>query len=319
MNFLENKIKELSEYLPPMTKRMDFEDFWEETIQIAKSVDLRPEFMEYDYPCDQVKVYSISYNGFDDTRIYGWYIIPVFLKKEKYPCLINYHGYTGSRGVPADFMAWAMMGLAVITIDCRGQGGVTGNKATYSSGITDNVTNKGILDKYEYYYRHVYMDSLKAIDFAEVCPEVDKDRIIINGGSQGGALGMAVSCLDHRHKIAMVDVPSNSNIERRVEGCHGAFTGVKDYLTRYPEHLNKAYETLSYFDTMNMADKITCKIFASVALKDDVCPAVCYFASYNRITAPKQIEVYPFNGHDGAYHVQFEKKLRYLRESGILL
>jgi cephalosporin-C deacetylase len=318
MNFLENKIKELSEYLPPLTKRMDFEDFWEETIQIAKSVDLRPEFMEYDYPSNQVKVYSISYNGFDDTRIYGWYIIPVFLKKEKYPCLINYHGYTGSRGVPADFMAWAMMGLAVISIDCRGQGGVTGNKATYSSGITDNLTNKGILDKYEYYYRHVYMDCLKAIDFAEACPEVDKDRIIINGVSQGGALGMAVSCLDHRHKIALVDVPSNSNIERRVEGCHGSFTGVKDYLTRYPEHLEKAYETLSYFDTMNMADKITCKIFASVALKDEVCPAVCYFASYNRITAPKQIEVYPFNGHDGAYPVQFEKKLRYLKESGIL-
>ena len=40
----------------------------------------------------------ISYNGFDETRIHGWLILPVFLKQERYPCLIHYHGFTGDRG-----------------------------------------------------------------------------------------------------------------------------------------------------------------------------------------------------------------------------
>lgn len=317
MSYPEDAIRELYEYRPPLTKREDFDLFWQETLRQTKAVALRPAMEEYDYPSGSVKVYDISYNGFDETRIHGWYIVPEFLKREKYPCVINYHGYSGSRGEPADFMAWAMMGLAVLSVDCRDQGGITGNCARYSSGIIENVTNKGILDKYEYYYRAVYMDCIKAIDFAESCEKVDKDRIVLHGISQGGALGMAVSCLDRRPKLTLVDVPSNSNLERRVEGPYGSFRGVAEYLKKYPEHLEKAYETLSYFDTMNMADKIRCRVFAAVGLKDETCPAVCYFASYNRISAPKQICIYPFNGHEGA-KIHMERKMRCLRENGIV-
>lgn len=87
---------------------------------------------------------------------------------------------------------------------------------------------------------------------------------------------------------------------------------------RYPDQTDRVLETLSYFDTMNMADRIRCPIFASVALGDQVCPAKCYYASYNRITAPKEITVYPFNGHDGAGDAHMERELGYLRESGFL-
>lgn len=318
MTFLENEIKELSEYKPSLTKREDFDLFWKDTITKARTVPLEPKVEKYDYPSSYVTVYDITYNGFDDTRIHGWYIVPSFLKEDKYPCIINYHGFGGSRGVPSDFMMWVMMGMAVISVDCREQGGETGNCANYSSGLTMNVNSKGILDKNEYYYRAVYMDCLKAMDFAETCNEIDKDRIVIHGISQGGGIGMAMCALDDRPKIGLFDVPSNSNIEKRVEMGYGSYKSVTEYLKIYPERLEKVYETLSYFDTMNMADKIQCKVFASVALEDTTCPAKCYFASYNRITSPKQIEVYPFNGHDGAYPVQIEKKLRFLKDSGIV-
>ena len=318
MSFLEERIEELSKYIPPQTKRDDFDAFWESTIQQAKSVPLHAKAEKIDYPSPYVTVYDISYQGFDETRIHGWYIVPNFVNKEKIPCLINYHGFTGNRGTPPGFMHWVLMGMAVISIDCRQQGGSTGNCAHYSSGMVSNVTSMGILDKNEYYYRAVYMDSLKAIDFAATCVQVDMNKIIIHGTSQGGALGMAVCALDHRPKIGLVNVPSNSNLEKRVENENGSFTSVTEYLKRNPQQLEKAYETLSYFDTMNMADKITCDIYASVALKDTTCPAKCYFASYNRIQSKKQIEVYPFNGHDGAHEVHLEKELRYLRSSGIL-
>lgn len=77
-------------------------------------------------------------------------------------------------------------------------------------------------------------------------------------------------------------------------------------------------KTLSYFDTMNHAEHITCPVYASVALKDNICPAECFFAAYNRITAPKQITIYPFNGHDGARHIHWQKKLEYLQNMGII-
>lgn len=319
MNYLEKKINELEQYLPPLTKRADFDAFWEQTIKQARQVPLNAVLTDIHYPSPYVTVYELCYHGFDQTPIYGWYLVPTFLKEDSFPCLVNYHGFTGDRGVPSDFMHWVMMGMAVISVDCREQGGKTGNCAHYSnSGLVTNVNSKGILDKNEYYYRAVYMDCLKALDFAQTRKEIDMSRIVIKGVSQGGALGMAICALDDRPKAAFVNVPSNSNIEARIEGRYGSFSSVTDYLKKFPQHLEQAYETLSYFDTMNMADKIKCKVFASVALNDTTCPAKCYFASYNRITSFKHIDVYPFNEHDGAYPVQIEKELRYLKEYHIL-
>lgn len=314
-NYVEKASEDLFDYYPPLTKREDFYEFWKSTIEKAKSVPLNSTLQEYAYPSPYVKVYEITYNGFDDTRIHGWYMIPTFVKKEKYPCIIHYHGFGGNAGSPSDFMKWIIMGIAVISIDCRDQSGKTVDNGKYSSGYKNNVVCKGILDKEEYYFRAVYMDCLKAIDFAYEQKEVNKEKIIIAGGSQGGALGMAVCALDDRPYMAMVDVPSNSNLEKRVEGAHGAFSSVTEYLKAYPEKTDKVLETLSYFDTMNMAHNIKCKVLASVALKDNVCPAKYYFATYNRIQSPKDIKIYPFNGHEGGRETHNEIKLRFLKEN----
>lgn len=315
MGYIEENTKELFNYLPPLTSRDDFDDFWEDTLQQNRSIPLNPTRERYDYPSPYVDVYSITYQGFDETRIHGWYIVPKFTSDKKLPCLIHYHGYTGNRGTPANFMHWITMGIAVLSVDCRDQSGETGNSARYTSGSTQSSISKGLLDKNEYYFRAVYMDCVKAVDFACRQPEVDTERIIIEGGSQGGALGMAVCALSDRPYLAMVDVPSNSNLNKRVAGAHGSFASVTKYLGLYPHRTDQVLETLSYFDTMNMAHKIKCKVLASVGLMDNVCPAKMYFATYNRITAPKEIRIYPFNGHEGGGAVHLEEKMRFLRNN----
>lgn len=313
MGYIEEVSKQLFSYNPPLTRRDDFDEFWEETLKQARIIPLNPEMEEYDYPSDYVKVYKISYNGFDSTRIYGWYILPLFTDKKKLPCLIHYHGGGGNKGKPADYMHWITMGIAVIAVDCREQSGDTGNSASYSSGSTQNVNAKGLLDKYEYYTRALYMDNMKAIDFSCTRPELNSSKIIIEGGSQGGGIGMAVCALDDRPWLALMDVPSNTNIEKRVEMANGKYSSVTDYLKIYPDRIDRVFETLSYFDTMNMADRIRCKVFASVGLKDNTAPALYYFATYNRIKSEKEIRIYPFNGHEGGGKIQEELKLRFLR------
>ncbi|HBG76908.1 acetylxylan esterase [Eubacteriales bacterium mix99] len=309
---IREKTKDLFAYRPPLTREADFDVFWRDTIAASESVPLNPKMEKYGYPSPYVSVYSVEYNGFDETGIHGWYLVPEFVPKENLPCLIHYHGFSGNRGMPADFMQWIMMGVAVLSVDCRDQSGVTGNCADYSGGYTKNVVCKGILDKNEYYFRAVYMDCKKAIDFACSRPEINPKRIAMEGGSQGGALTMAVCALDSRPALALADVPSNSNLEKRVEGAHGSFSSVTDYLKLYPQHTEKAFETLSYFDTMNLASRIQCRVLASVGLQDSTCPAKLYFATYNRITSPKEIRIYPFNAHDGGRGVQNEVKLNYL-------
>ena len=320
MKYLEEKKKELEAYLPPLTRETDFDAFWEETKALSAARPLDMELVETDYPASHLRLYDVTYSGFDGAAIHGWYMEPVWdAAPGKFPCLINYHGFNGDRGMPSDFFLWTMAGMAVLTVDCREQGGRTGSSSSYgSTGIVKNVTSKGIMDPHEYYYRAVYMDCLRALDLACCLPRVDVSRLVIHGISQGGGIGTAVAGLDSRPAAALLDVPSCANLERRVLGEHGAFSAVTDYLRKYPDHTDTALRTLSYFDTMNLADRITCPVYASVALKDDVCPAQCFYAAYNRISAPKSIEVYPFNTHDGARHVHWQKKLQFLNDLGIL-
>ncbi|TBL81071.1 acetylxylan esterase [Paenibacillus thalictri] len=312
MGYVEQITEDMYRYLPPLTKKDDFDAFWAGTIRQARSVPLRPEIQPVDYPSRHVKVYDISYNGMDETRIHGWFLVPAFAKQDRYPCLIHYHGFTGSRGMPSDFMHWTAMGLAVLSIDCRDQGGRTGNHTAYSHGFALNVASKGVHDKLEYYYRFAYMDCMKAIDLACGLEEVDVSKIVIEGASQGGALGMAVCALDGRPALAMVDVPSNSNLVSRIDGYHGAFSSVAEYLKKHPDQTDLVLDNLSYFDTMNMADRIKCRVLASVALKDEVCPALMYFATYNRLRCDKEIAIYPFNGHEGGGALHTERKMAFL-------
>ncbi|MEC0241251.1 acetylxylan esterase [Paenibacillus dokdonensis] len=96
------------------------------------------------------------------------------------------------------------------------------------------------------------MGALKAIDFACAQEDIDASKIVIEGGSQGGALGTAVSALDDRPVLSMVDVPSNSNLVCRIEGNNGAFAAVVEYLNKNPEQTDLVMDNLSYFDKMNV-------------------------------------------------------------------
>lgn len=315
---LEKKLKEAEQYRPPLTKRPDFDLFWEQTLNAAKKHNVDSRFIRLDYPSPFAEVYEVRYFGYDETLIYGIYIRPLFSEKTKLPCLIQYHGFTQAAAKPSQLMHWAMLGISVLAVDCRIQGGRTGNCAGFrSGGLVENVTTLGLLDRDEYYYKAVYIDAVKAIEAVRQRPEVDEKKIIVRGTSQGGALAIAVSALSQIPALCIANVPSNSNLEARVIGRHGSFAAVNQFLQRYPEEAERAFETLSYFDTMNMADRIQSPVFASVALSDEVCPAKCFYATYNRICAEKEITVYPFNGHDGAAEVHLEKEIKWLRTKGM--
>lgn len=130
---------------------------------------------------------------------------------------------------------------------------------------------------------------------------------------QGGALSLYVSSLDDRIAVAFADIPSNCMMTERVKGEYGSFGTVANYLRRYPERTDKVLETLSYFDLINLTERITCPVYASVGLKDNVCPAKMFFAAYNRITSEKHINIQPFMGHEVRQNM-VETKLEILRK-----
>jgi cephalosporin-C deacetylase len=124
---------------------------------------------------------------------------------------------------------------------------------------------------------------------------------------------MMAAAMNPRVALCIANVPSFCWWERRVETGTACASTIADYIRRYPHTVETVFRTLSYYDVLHFADRIRCPFLGSCGLKDTLTPPDCVFAGLNKVTAEKQIEVYPFGGHEAqGFHV--EKELKWLRE-----
>ncbi|MNH98274.1 Cephalosporin-C deacetylase [compost metagenome] len=125
------------------------------------------------------EIYKIVYKGAANTRVHAWYMLPPIPIRLPISCIITFHGYSGSKGLPEDHSAWLLMGYAVLAVDIRGQGGETGNGLPQEYGMTKGWITQGILDPDNAYYRAAAIDGLRAVYCSMAQPELDPDRIFV--------------------------------------------------------------------------------------------------------------------------------------------
>jgi cephalosporin-C deacetylase len=86
------------------------------------------------------------------------------------------------------------------------------------------------------------------------------------------------------------------------------------YCKTHRDQVEQVFATLSYFDGVNFAARATAPALFSVALMDEVCPPSTVFAAYNHYAGPKEISVWPYNGHEGGAGFQRAAQIRYLAD-----
>lgn len=311
---IEELQDQLKNYTPELTKLVDFDLFWEQTKQELKGIPLNIRCDLSAYPSSEIEVYNISCQSLFNETLRGWYILPK-QRKQKIPCVIEYRGFMSRVGQPMQYLNWVTMGYAVLVLDIRGQGGQTSDTHPYPAPYLPHLLTHGLLDQTIYYQRRLFADALRAVDVAEALTDIDNRYIVLSGISQGGALAMAAASLaGERIFMTFADVPSSSDVFQRIKEEKGSFSGIADYLRLYPDDLEQVMNVQTYFDTMNMAEWIKCPVVASVAGKDQVCPAKNYFATYNRIKSQKELFIYPYNGHEGGGETHILKKMHILFE-----
>jgi cephalosporin-C deacetylase len=65
---------------------------------------------------------------------------------------------------------------------------------------------------------------------------------------------------------------------------------------------------------VNFAARAAAPALYSVVLMDDVCPLSTVFAAYNHYAGPKELQIWPYNGHEGGATFQPPIQLRWLRD-----
>ena len=131
------------------------------------------------------------------------------------------------------------------------------------------------------------------------------------GCSQGGGFAFATAALDDRIDQCIADIPFLCDWINYFQLTH--WPEMERWIADQPQRSWKStLRTLSYFDTMNLADRIRCPTIMSIGLQDNVCPPTTCFNTFNRIPGKKIYRIYADKGHGlgKEHHAWVWKQLR---------
>ncbi|WP_236045526.1 acetylxylan esterase [Paractinoplanes ovalisporus] len=308
---------QLATYRSTQTAPDGFDEFWAETLAEAAKHDIDVRLSEVETGLETISTYDVRFRGFSGQEVAAWLRVPAHATGPL-PAVVQYVGYGGGRGHALENLLWASAGFAHLQMDTRGQGsgwslGVTADEAPAQPQVP-GVMTRGILDPATYYYRRMFTDAVRAVDAARSLDTVDSSRVAVVGGSQGGGNALAVAGLRSDLAAVVAFVPFLSDFPRALRVTESyPYKEIIDYLVVHRPDVEAVHRTLQFFDGVNFAARATAPALFSAALRDTVCPPSTVFGSFHEYGGEKEIEVWPYNGHEGGGIFDEERALRFLR------
>lgn len=272
----------------------DFDQFWSRAIEEARWTSLEPKMELLPDRClPGVNTYHVSFqNDRWGRRVYG--ILSVPTAAGKYPALLRVPG-AGVRPYQGD--PWlAQKGCIVLEIGIHGVPVI--NPQSYydelQAGPLEGYFFWSAGDRNRSYYKHVITGCIRSIDYIATLPEWDGKNLGVTGSSQGGFLSLVCAGLDRRVTCygavhaALCD--HEASLSKRACGWPHFWYGVE-------KPSQEEVENIRYYDGVNFARRITCPGWFSFGYNDDVVPPTTAWATYNEVSAPKEISPYQMTGH----------------------
>lgn len=162
------------------------------------------------------------------------------------------------------------------------------------NGKENGYLANGIDSRDRYYMKRVYLALVRCLDLLAGLPEWDGRNLVVQGGSQGGALAIVAAALDNRVTHCIVNHPALADMAAYAEGHTGG----------YP-HFNKTagiltgnnINTLAYYDVVNFARHVKADTYMTWGYNDNTCPPTTSYAVWNTLACPKEALITPINEH----------------------
>lgn len=303
MPMLDMPIEELRQYKGINPRPDDFDTYWDNALKEMKSVDPKVTLVPSQFQTPFAECFDMYFTGVREARIHVKYLHPRNTDK-KHPAVLLFHGYSGNAGDWSDKLGYVALGYSVFAMDCRGQGGLSEDVGGTKGNTLNGHIIRGLDDKPEnLLFRHIFLDTAELAGIVMDMPDIDKQEIYATGGSQGGALTLACAALEPRiSKLATV-YPFLCDYKRvwNMDLAKDAYLELKQYFRAFDpmhEREEEIFTTLGYIDIQNLVSRIKGKVLFATGLMDSVCPPSTQFAAYNKITAVKELLIYPDFGHE---------------------
>ena len=303
MPLVDLPIEELKSYKGISPKPKDFDEFWDRSLQAAKTSNWDVSLEKSDFQTDFCQCYDLYFTSLDGARIHAKYLVPTTIKGQV-PALVKFHGYTMSCGDWTEHLAYVANGYVVAAMDVRGQGGQSEDIGGTTGTTLNGHIVKGLDDEPEkLFFRNVFLDTAIMTWIVMAMEEVDKDRVATFGNSQGGALSLVCASLVPEVSKCVTVHPFLSDYKRvwEMDLAERAYEGLRNYFRKFdPRHEREEaiFYQLGYIDVQNFVSRIEGDVYMATGLMDTVCPPSTQFASYNQMTCQKEMVVYPDYSHE---------------------
>ncbi|GAB3524714.1 acetylxylan esterase [Phytohabitans suffuscus] len=298
-------------YSPARDEPADFDLFWKHALAYGRTGSAASaRLAAVDNGLSTVVTHDMTIAGYGGEPVKAWLTVPAGATGPL-PCLVQFVGYGGGRGLPVEHLLWASAGYAHVVVDARGQGGETPDAAC---GDATPPVVRGLPDPEVYYYRRAFVDAACAVDAVRTLSMVDAGRIAVAGVSQGGGVALAAAALAGPVAAVLCDLPFLCHWSRAVRiSDRGPYTEVARWCASHRRPAAEVFATLAYFDGMSFAARCAAPALFSVALMDRVCPPSTVYAAYHHYAGPKEMVVWEFNDHEGGGPHQVRRQLDFLR------
>ncbi|MCL2058599.1 MAG: acetylxylan esterase [Oscillospiraceae bacterium] len=310
---IDMPLNELYQYQGRNPKPADFDAYWDRGLAEMRAVDPKMDLAPATFTCSFADCYDMTFTGVRNARIYAKLLKPKNANAgaaaqnaaRSRPALLLFHGYSGSSGDWFSMLPYAAEGFVVAALDCRGQGGLSED----TGGVVGNTYEGQIVrglngDPDNMLMRHIMLDTAQLAGLVMAMDEVDPDRIMAAGGSQGGGLTLACAALAPSIMRLAPCYPFLCDYQRvwEMDLAKAAYDELTFYFKRFdPRHLreHEVFTQLGYVDVQHLAPRIRGEVLLACGLMDEVCPPSTQFAAYNKITSKKDVVLYPDFGHEG--------------------
>lgn len=305
MPLVDMSLEKLRAYEGRNPRPDDFDAYWDKALAEMEAMDARVELVPHELDAPFAECFDLWFTGVGGARVHAQYLRPKGAQ-EPHPAVLQFHGYSGSAGDWSDKLKWVARGYSIAALDCRGQGGLSEDVGGIWGTTLRGHIIRGVSDPNpeHLYYRQVYLDTAHLARIVMGFPEVDASRVGATGGSQGGGLTLACAALTPTLKLAAPVFPFLCDYQRvwEMDLAKGAYDELSYFFRNFdPRHekQDEIFTRLGYIDNQHLAPRIRAEILLLVGLMDTICPPSTQFAAYNKITAAKDLVIYPDFGHEG--------------------
>ena len=303
MPLVDMSVEKLKLYEGRNPRPADFDEFWDRSLTEMRAIDPKAEFIPFPFPSNVMECFDLYFTSTKGARIHAKFARPKRFAG-KIPAVMRFHGLSGNSSCWSDLLKFVAEGYAIASLDSRGQGGLSEDVGGVVGTTYTTPFIRGLDGKPEdLLVRDLFLDTAMLARIVMGLDYVDKDRVGVFGGSQGGALSIACAALVPEIKRCATNFPYYADYKRvwEMDLAKSAYEGIKYYFRWFDpahEREDEIFEKLGYIDIQFLAPRIRAKVMMATCLMDTTCPPSTQFAAYNKMTCEKSVVFYPDYAHE---------------------